>query len=103
MTDETRETLAKLLDRENIEAARYWGHGDTRQQHHELNAAALRDVLTLRTCGTCRYRGAVAPTIVSVGFNRCENTASIASGAIVSADDGCIKGWQAREGEGETR
>ena len=108
MTDQTRETLEQMyayaasraewhpslmpvtdpawdLDdlAECVEQAAHWG----------LRALALRDVLTPRTCGTCRH----------FIDQCCMNKEAPAYDMFVAPDDGCLLGWQAREGEGGTR
>jgi len=80
MTDETRETLAKLA--EKFESDHPYG-------------TALRDVLTPRTCGTCRH----ASFYIGSEYGMCGGD-GIAIGRDITEDDGCIRGWQAREGEG---
>lgn len=132
MTDETRETLTKL---ENIEARRaayeasnivavvsehgwalgpdpwnsdaYWSA--KRAGHHGNIAAALRDVLTPRTCSGCRFvkvatiaRGLHGATDVtdSVCAHESETHPLHWCSPIGNADTfGCTY-WQAREGEG---
>lgn len=92
MTQETRETLAEL-------AEQYEGHaesspltGGARPRLLAI-AAALRDVLSPRTCGNCRHY---------THDDRCGNHAQPQSTALatMAPDDGCLLGWQAREGEG---
>lgn len=86
MTDETRETLSKLYEK---------------FEYDHPYGTALRDVLTPRTCGTCKHatdehtRGTVEHGYVAV--------VCVKRGGYWRADDGCIRGWQAREGEGGTR
>lgn len=108
MTQETRETLTAMRDyaAAYIESAAEdyefllaeWPADIIAQQVRRVarqgrRALALRDVLTPRTCGTCRHwhrggRRGVFP--FSCDIRRGE----------WRRDDGCLKGWQAREGEG---
>lgn len=63
-------------------------------------AAALRDVLTPRTCSVCTH---VVPVTRWNGLGEfliCGCSTAPANGRQVAEDDGCIRGWQAREGEG---
>ena len=102
MTDETRETLTVLAlelektaatcDRLSAESSTrsYRQHADRRRKE----AAALRDVLTPRTCGTCRH------AVASGAWLACTNRNSFGWQRHLGANDGCLKGWQAREGEG---
>lgn len=59
MTDETRETLTRLI--RELESQAYVANccdssnERVRAERLERQAAALRDVLTPRTCGTCRH------------------------------------------------
>lgn len=61
--------------------------------------AALRDVLTPRTCANCRHAKFYSD---SSEYGICRGD-SIALGRDITEHDGCLRGWQAREGEGGTR
>ena len=106
MTDESRETL-----RAKINEWRDYAPDIDDQGHHTraeaicdfaieleevLSAAALRDVLTPRTCSTCRHAKFYT---TNSEYGMCRGD-SIAIGRDITGSDGCIKGWQAREGEG---
>lgn len=100
MTDETRETLTKLLG--EIEQA-----ASTSAQRCD-EAAALRDVLTPRTCSTCKHFVAwFKDGVTANGYPEkrgdCKHRSYLGRRNGQSPDDGCIRGWQAREGEGGTR
>lgn len=94
MTYETRETLTVL---ENVVSSylQFPGANTVSIQLGRKEAAALRDVLTPRTCSTCRHIRDGEPQDGWVWCHeKSENWRS---------DDGCIRGWQAREGEGGVR
>ena len=111
MTQETLETLT-VLALELEKTAANWGRLDAQsstRSHRQIadrrrkEAAALRDVLTPRTCGTCRHLKYPGPYRAA-----CGNPESAFRGAVfysyeASEMDGCLKGWQPREGEGGTR
>ena len=90
MTQETRETLTELADElERVVLEVSSRDGDATARQH-ARAAALRDVLTPRTCSTCRHY---------THDDRCGNHAQPQSTALatMAPDDGCLLGWQARE------
>lgn len=108
MTPETREMLEQAMDyctaRANSETMRpganaldlsEWDDEDIVEWVESLarwgrRALALRDVLTPRTCGTCAH----------YYERRCSNLDQRHFYALdIPPDDGCIRGWQAREGE----
>lgn len=99
MTDETRETLTIHADCVEDELDGQAAHGFTEARVHVDRdvLAALRDVLTTRTCGTCRH------AVSSGAWLACTNRNSFGWQRHLGANDGCLKGWQAREGEGGTR
>lgn len=81
MTQETRETLEDL----------YYSHAILSDAESHRIAAALRDVLTPRTCGTCRHIRDGEPRD---GWVWCHEKSEH-----WRVKDGCLLGWQAREGE----
>ena len=104
MTDQTRETLTELelsVAEHLTNEKEAYGSRIARVSVDASDLAALRDVLTPRTCGTCRHatdeqtRDTVEHGYVAV--------VCVKRGGYWRADDGCIKGWQAREGEGGGR
>lgn len=101
MTDETRETLTIHADCVEDELDGQAAHGFTEARVHVDRdvLAALRDVLTPRTCGTCRHAKFYT---TNSEYGMCRGD-SIAIGRDITESDGCIRGWQAREGEGGTR
>ena len=105
MTDETRETLTIHADCVEDELDGQAAHGFTEARVHVDRdvLAALRDVLTPRTCGTCRHSVEHRRWNDGGVFLTCEHLGSLACCNKVRPDDGCIRGWQAREGEGGTR
>ena len=111
MTDETRETLTKLareLEQVAATCKRLGAESPNRiyealTVQRQKEAAALRDVLTPRTCGSCRHSVEHRRWNDGGVFLICEHLSSLARCNTVRPDDGCIRGWQAREGEGGTR
>ena len=116
MTDETRETLTVLAlelektaatcDRLGAESSTrsYRQHADRRRKE----AAALRDVLTPRTCSTCRWvRHVPAPPIPGDTEPVCAHESEAHPlhwcSPVGNADTFGCNYWQAREGEGGTR
>lgn len=97
MTDQTRETLTELelsVAEHLTNEKEAYGSRIARVSVDASDLAALRDVLTPRTCGTCRWAQS----------GTCVNPDSMHDVTMaMDPDDGCIKGWQAREGEGGTR
>lgn len=52
-----------------------------------------------RTCGTCAHLRDHQPTLGAKVTHRCGNWDSLADESFdIDLDDGCIKGWTAREG-----
>lgn len=96
MTDQTRETLTDVLERAMSmdDDVPIWAYN---YRKTGAVAAALRDVLTPRTCGTCRH------AVSSGAWLACTNRNSFGWQRHLGANDGCLKGWQAREGEGGGR
>lgn len=110
MTPETRETLEQAMDyctaRANSETMRPGANALDLSEWDDENivewveslarwgrrALALRDVLTPRTCGNCALGDRDRNGIY------CQRFADY-----MPQGDGCIKSWQAREGEGGTR
>jgi len=91
MTQETRETLELAAAYHAARAFQYREEGDeVMAKKHGRVHAALRDVLTPRTCSTCRHY---------THDDRCGNHAQPQSTALatMAPDDGCLLGWQARE------
>lgn len=93
MTPAQRETLRKMLNLTMLQAAAYAPGTGTRIRM-DAKVDALRAALVERTCGTRKHwsvnrRGAA------------DHCAWLKRS--MDPDDGCIQGWQAREGEGWTR
>jgi len=97
MTDETRETLGLMLTN-NIVVLDTYPQGHPGRLAYEAIVAALRDVLTPRTCGNCKHldpenRG------TSWGFCGAESDdygAYPFQGRSMPLDERC-KGWAPRE------
>lgn len=114
MTPETQATLEQMFEYARARAEWHpslsvtdpgWNVDDLAECVEDVarwgrRALALRDVLTPHTCGTCRH---CIPSENRMR-NVCDNIDAVGCNAYrVDPNDGCIKGWQAREGEGGTR
>jgi len=85
MTDETRETLTVLaleLEKTAATCDRLDAESSTRsyRQHaarRRKEAAALRDVLTQRTCGTCRHWRRSWPNVAGSTTGTCSNVSAL--------------------------
>lgn len=119
MTDETRETLEQMYAYAASRAEWHpslmpvtdpgWDEDDLAEcveqaAHWGRRALALRDVLTPRTCSTCKHFVAwFKDGVTANGYPEkrgdCKHRSYLGRRNGQSPDDGCIRGWQAREGE----